>query len=344
MLESISRPKSIGESNARCHFVAIAGGGSARGWRRYDHAMTRRCTAIGILMMTVTALVAAGDTSSTPSKATADAAVKAIQKDRADTEKWLRSDPTSYLAAVARTNFEGRKMLTVGRADDNDVRLQSADVAAHHLRVTVEGAQFHVQAVDSGAQFKVGEKQQRDATVGPSRLGIGRFFLRLSHQNFPAIIVFDPTSPRFKEYKGLKYFPIDLAYRYELALVPNPKREPVVIMSTQGSPRKGVRAGWFDFVVGGTPARVEVTRLLEPGVGENDLSIFFRDATSGNASYGFGRYVDPVKQANGRYVVDFNMAYNPACAFSDYYNCPVPPKENNLRVAIRAGEMDSHYH
>lgn len=294
-------------------------------------------------MMAVSALVA-GDTASTSARATADAAVKAIQKDRADTEKWLRSDPTSYLAAVARTNFDGRKTLTVGRAADNDVRLESADVAAHHLRVTVEGAQFHVQAVDAGARYTIGDKQQRDATVGPSRLGIGRFFLRLSHQNFPAIIVFDPTSPRFKEYKGLKYFPIALSYRYELALVPNPKRERVVIMSTQGSPRKGVRAGWFEFMVDGSKARVEVTRLLEPGVGENDLSVFFRDATSGKESYGFGRYVDPVKQPNGKYIVDFNMAYNPACAFSDYYNCPVPPKENDLRVAIRAGEMDSHYH
>ena len=294
-------------------------------------------------MMAVTAL-AGGDTPSTSATATADAAVKAIQKDRADSEKWLRSDPTSYLAAVARTNFEGRKTLTVGRAADNDVRLESTDIAAHHLRVTVEGSQFHVQSVDAGAQFTVGDKQQRDATVGPSRLGIGRFFLRLSHQNFPAIIVFDPTSPRFKEYKGLKYFPIALSYRYELTLVENPKREPVVILSTQGSPRKGVRAGWFEFMVGGMPARVEVTRLLEPGVGENDLSIFFRDATSGKESYGFGRYVEPVKQPNGKYIVDFNMAYNPACAFSDYYNCPVPPKENNLRVAIRAGEMDSHYH
>ena len=299
--------------------------------------------AVGLLAMVVGALVSA-ETSAGADKAAADAAVKAILKDRADTEKWLRSDPTSYLAAVARTNFEGRKTLTVGRAVDNDVRLQSDEVANHHLRVTVDRSQFHLQAIDAGAQFKVKDKPQRDATVGPSRIDIGRFVLRLSHQNFPAIIVFDPKSPRFKEYKGLKYFPVDLAYRYELSLVPNPKREPVVIMSTQGSPRHGIRAGWFDFAVNGARARLEVTRLLEPGVGENDLSVFFRDATSGKESYGFGRYVDPVKQPNGKYIVDFNMAYNPACAFSDFYNCPVPPKENTLRVGIRAGEMDSHYH
>jgi hypothetical protein len=56
-----------------------------------------------------------------------------------------------------------------------------------------------------------------------------------------------------------------------------------------------------------------------------------------------GRYVDPERLPDGRYVLDFNVAYNPACAFSEYYNCPVPPKANALKVAIRAGEKDSHY-
>ncbi len=47
---------------------------------------------------------------------------------------------------------------------------------------------------------------------------------------------------------------------------------------------------------------------------------------------------------DGRYLLDFNSAYNPACAFSDHYNCPIPQRENVLPVAIRAGEMDAHYH
>jgi uncharacterized protein (DUF1684 family) len=296
------------------------------------------------------ATLAAADAPAKLSKTAADKATAAIVKDRADTEAWLRADPTSYLAAIARTNFDGRKTVTVGRAADNDVRIDSADVAPHHLRVTVEGPRFHVQAVDPSARFTTvprnqpEQKDQRDAVVERTRIRVGRFLLGLSHQNFPAIIVFDPRSPRFKEYKGLKYFAVDLSYRYEATLTPNPKVEQVVVMSTQGTPRRGLRAGWFDLVVGGKPVRLEATRLLEPGVGENDVSIFFRDATSGKESYGFGRYVDPTKQPDGKYLIDFNMAYNPACAFSDYYNCPVPPKQNNLAVAVRAGEMDAHYH
>jgi hypothetical protein len=53
--------------------------------------------------------------------------------------------------------------------------------------------------------------------------------------------------------------------------------------------------------------------------------------------------VDLKKLESGNYVLDFTLAYNPACAFSDYYNCPIPPTSNTLQVATRAGEMDSHY-
>jgi uncharacterized protein (DUF1684 family) len=198
--------------------------------------------------------------------------------------------------------------------------------------------------VDQAARFTSAGKETRSAVVGPSAIGVGRFQLRLSHQGYPAIIVFDPQSPHFKLYKGLKYFPPNLDFRYELPLTPNPKPETIVIMSTRGNQRRATRVGWFDFLAGGRTLRLEAVRLLEPGVGEEDLGIFFRDATTGKESYALGRYVDVKKLENGRYLLDFNFSYNPACAFSDHYNCPIPPRANVLPVAITAGEMDSHYH
>jgi len=277
--------------------------------------------------------------------------LKEIEQDRIDTQKWLQSDPTSYLATIDRRDFEQQKTVSVGRAADNDLRIDDGDVLAHHVKVTVDGDRFHVVAVDRDARFRIpggkdGKtwKEARDATVDPSSIQIGRFLLRLSHQRFPAIIVFDPQSPRFKLYKGLKYFPPDLSYRYELSLTPNVKPETTVILSTRGNQRRADKVGWFDFVVGTTPVRLEVVRLLEPGVGENDLGIFFRDATTGKESYELGRYVDVKKLPNGKFLLDFNFTYNPACAYSDHYNCPIPPKANVLPVAIRAGEMDAHYH
>ena len=274
----------------------------------------------------------------------AESVVTAIRKDRDDTRAWLRDSLTSYLATIARVDFGSRTMLTVGRSPDNDVRLEGEGIADHQLQVSVEGDHFDVEALDAPAHFRAGGKELREATLGPSTIRVGRYALRLSHQGFPALIVFDPRSPRFAAYKGLTYYPPDLGLRYVIRLTPDPRPENVVILSTRGNRRHARRVGWFDFRVGRTACRLEVTRLLEPGVGEDDLSVFFRDSTTGNETYAVGRYVDPRRLPDGRYLLDFNLAYNPACAFSDHYNCPIPTRANTLKVAIRAGEMDSHYH
>jgi uncharacterized protein (DUF1684 family) len=267
-----------------------------------------------------------------------------ILKSRAEAEETLRAGATSYLATVARKDFGEKTTLSVGRAGDNDVRLEAAAVEPHHLRVTVTGDRFKLETIDPAARVLVNGKDVREAEVDPSYVKIDRYLLRLSHQRFPAIIVFDPQSPRFKDYKGLEFFPFDIKYRFELPLAAAESPESVIIMSTLGHQRRALRVGWFEFLVDGTRCRLEATRLLEPGIGENDIMILFRDETSGKASYPLGRYVDVKRLPNGRYLLDFNTAYNPACAFSDHYNCPIPPKGNTLPVAIRAGEMDSHYH
>lgn len=277
----------------------------------------------------------------TLSPAQRDSLTAAMMKDRADTEAWLKSDTSSYLATIQRLDFGSRATLTVGAAGDNDVKVEG--LQPHHLRVTVVGDSFHVEALDAGATFMVRANDLREATLGPSAIGLGRYRLRLSHQRFPALIVFDPQSPRFKDYKGLQYFPVDLSYRYVLPLTPSPHPDTIVILSTRGNQRHALRVGWFDFAVQGKPCRLEVSRLLEPGVGENGYSVFMRDATTGKETYPVGRYVDPEPLPDGRFVLDFNLAYNPACAISEHYNCPIPRKQNTLAVAIRAGEKDSHY-
>jgi len=288
------------------------------------------------------ALTISGCGKTRPSKP--DSAAEKIEKDRADAREWLRSSSLSYLAAIDRIDFNEKRSLTVGRAIDNDVRLSADDIEPHHLRITVDGDHFLIESMDPNARFKIKDEVKRKAVVDPSSIQVGRFTLRLSHQRFPAIIVFDPVSPRLKDYKGLKYFPIDLSYRYEVPLTLNPKAEKIVILSTRGNFRSAERVGWIDFRVGNTPCRLEVTRLLEPGSSEGEVEVFFRDATSGKETYPLGRYVDLKKLDHGKYLLDFNEAYNPACAFSAFYNCPIPPKSNTLPVAIRAGEMDSHYH
>jgi len=275
--------------------------------------------------------------------AAADSVIRQIEHERKQTEEWLKTSASSYLATVQRVDFGDRSSLTVGRGKGNDVRVDDPEIADRHLRITVRGDSFFVKRLDKGSQFSVRGTLMSSAVLPPSAIRIGRFTVRLSHQGFPGLIVFDPSSPRFREYKGLRYFPVDLRYRYILSLHPNLKRDTVTILSTRGNRRKALRVGWFDFQVEGVACRLVVTRLLEPGVGEKSYSIFFRDQTCGKESYAMGRYVEAEERADGMFVLDFNNAYNPACAFSEHYNCPVPPEENHLPVRIPAGEMDAHY-
>jgi uncharacterized protein (DUF1684 family) len=118
------------------------------------------------------------------------------------------------------------------------------------------------------------------------------------------------------------------------------ERDPaaLAIESTASAPRPAERAGWVRFRIGGREHRLAATRLLEPGAPADHLDVYFRDATTGNESYEVGRYVTLQRDAND-VVLDFNLAYNPACSLSPYYNCPIPPRENHLALAIRAGEM-----
>ncbi len=300
-------------------------------------------TFAALLVLAAAPIAGLSSAPATHTRAEADSLAGVIEKDRAETREWLKSGATSYLATSQRVEFLSRDRLQVGRGSLSDVPLDDPAVRPEHLRVTVIGDSFRVEALDDSANFKIKGAELRTATVGPSSINVGRFTLRLSHQRYPAIIVFDPQSPRYKSYKGIDYFPVELAWRYVLPLTPNPRPDTLVIMSTRGFQRRVVRAGWFYFMVGRTPCRLEASRLLEPGVGESDIAVFFRDATTGKETYPVGRYLDPVALPDGRYVLDFNMAYNPACAYSEHYNCPIPPRANRLKVAVRAGEMDAHY-
>ena len=277
------------------------------------------------------------------SAAEADTLLRYYAKDRADTEEWLKSSPTSYLATIERKDFENRSTLTVGSGPGVDVLLSDPGIRPRHVQVIVVGDSFRVETLDPKARFQVKDSTMSAGMLPPGQMKVGRYTLRLSHQRYPAIIVFDPNSPRFREYKGMKFYPADLGYRVVAPLTPNPNPDTTIILSTRGSRRRAVRVGWFDFKVKGSTARLEADRLLEPGVGEKDISLFFQDATTGKESYSVGRYLNPELQSDGRYILDFNMAYDPACAYSEHYNCPIPPKENRLSVAIRAGQMDAHY-
>ncbi len=94
------------------------------------------------------------------------------------------------------------------------------------------------------------------------------------------------------------------------------------------------RFGRIHFLVNGT----QQTLTLYEAPGHGELFLPFGDATNGRETYGGGRYLEVYPVENGKYQVDFNLAYNPYCAYSDAWSCPIPPAENRLSVKIEAGE------
>jgi hypothetical protein len=224
---------------------------------------------------------------------------RAAQKARDRFQDWLRG-PSSYLVAVARHE------LPVGET----LRLHG------HV----------IEALSDG--FRVDGELS-----GPREVEAGRHRLRLSHQNVPAVVVLDAEAPRPDV--APEWFPYEPAYRFVVPLERDAAE--VSIGSTRERERAATRAGWLRFDVAGVPSRVMALRLNEAGVAADALDVYFTDATSGRESYRM-RYVGVAPGSDGRYVLDFNRAYNPACAYSPHYNCPIPPAENHLAVAIRAGE------
>jgi uncharacterized protein (DUF1684 family) len=150
-----------------------------------------------------------------------------------------------------------------------------------------------------------------------------------------------PDSPipaeQRSSFQGLSYFPPDPAYRVRARLVPIKGQEEIVVPTSDGSLRRYLRYAWAEFDLQGGRYRLLLLKDRESGV-SNRLFLAFRDQTSGTDTYGGGRYIDLYQQEEGEITIDFNLAYNPYCVYDYAYSCPLPPEENRLAGAIRAGE------
>lgn len=134
------------------------------------------------------------------------------------------------------------------------------------------------------------------------------------------------------------YFPIDSSWKIEADLLLTENDTVYSMATTDGKKRRYTRYGYVVFERDGNYHRLYL--LNTDPVAERPTSLFlpFRDATSGNETYGGGRYLEVPLGKDDRVIIDFNKAYNPYCVYNSRYSCPVPPAYNNVDVAIEAGE------
>ena len=151
------------------------------------------------------------------------------------------------------------------------------------------------------------------------------------------------TEKDFKNFEALEFYPINLKYR----VIRTPNEEPFLMPTTTDRLPEYVKYGEAHFEIEGKDLKLNLYKSTEPydepGY-EDYLFLPFTDLTSGDGSYGGGRFLDARIPIGDTIVLDFNKAYNPYCAYNSRYSCPIPPKENDLLVRVEAGVKDFGKH
>jgi uncharacterized protein (DUF1684 family) len=264
---------------------------------------------------------------------------------RAEVEAWrqrreqrLRADD-GWLAVVG-LFWLRQGQNTVGSAPDSAVLLP-APVPADAGTITLADGHATL-VVTPGTEARVdGRPVTRlvlvpDTVPGHKEVQLGSVSLNLiDRQGKLGIRVKDMNSPRRKSFPGLQWYPIDEAARVQAHWVSYPTPKPIPITNVLGQVDDLSSPGYATFTWDGQ----EVT--LHPVLDAPDsrtLFFIFRDKTSGKTTYGGGRFLYSSLPKAGTLELDFNKAYSPPCAFTDFATCPLPPPQNRLSVAIEAGE------
>jgi uncharacterized protein (DUF1684 family) len=134
----------------------------------------------------------------------------------------------------------------------------------------------------------------------------------------------------------LKYFPPDPGYVVPASFTAARTRTPVQMPTSTGQIRDMELVGTLEFTL--KERALSMGAFVEAGTPPDRLFVPFTDLTTGTETYAAGRYLEIPRTATGIYVVDFNRAFQPYCAYNESYDCPFPPPSNRLPIPVRAGE------
>lgn len=143
-------------------------------------------------------------------------------------------------------------------------------------------------------------------------------------------------------FKGLSYYNPNPNFRFtaDLEYV---KKEPIQIRTSDGQIRNYLTYARASFDFGNLRNSLLILEVMDSGPQRGTLFLAFTDQTSTSETYGAGRYLDLKKVPGATTILlDFNLAYNPYCAYNEQFSCPLPPEENNLKIGITAGEKSYH--
>ncbi len=151
------------------------------------------------------------------------------------------------------------------------------------------------------------------------------------------------TKKGLKKFNGLDFFPVNAKYKVKAKLIKTPDGQTFNFPTTTDRIAVYRKYGEIHFTIDGKDLKLNLYKNQLPTFGyETHLFLPFLDKTNGSTSYGGGRFIDVLttdELKDGTMEIDFNKAYNPYCAYSDRYSCPITPKENYLDIEVKAGVM-----
>lgn len=247
-------------------------------------------------------------------------------------EGWLTLVGLHFLAAGSNS---------VGSASDNAIVLKNAP--AHLGTIVLNERGGATITLNPAEEVRVeGEQvltaQLREAGVLPAtRVTFGTLsFHLIDRGGRKALRVRDTASERRAKFAGIEHFPIDPSWRIEADWVWFERAREVMIKNILGQEMRALVPGKAVFEREGKT--FELLPLVEGG--DEPMMFVISDLTSGVETYGAARFVYAEPPRDGKVVLDFNEAINPPCAFTPFATCPLPPQENRMQIAVRAGEKD----
>jgi uncharacterized protein (DUF1684 family) len=178
-----------------------------------------------------------------------------------------------------------------------------------------------------------------DKSGAPDYLHLGDLtMLVLQRGDRYAIRLYDKHHPARAAFSGLRWYPVQPAYRVAAEFIPYDPPRQMQVVEVTGYRYEAPNPGYARFTWAGQAAR------LDAEARGNRLFFNFGDRTNGDVTYGAGRFLYADAPQNGQVVLDFNLATNPYCAYTPYATCPLPPRENRLPFRIEAGEMSYQDH
>lgn len=227
-----------------------------------------------------------------------------------------------------------------GTAPDNDIVFPAGTGPDHIGSFLVESGQVTLK-VNDGLTMLAGGEQVTSRTMGVDTdkrdwVSIGRLAMHvISRDGHYVLRLADNQSEVRERFTGRVWYDVNPSYRVAGKFVAYKPIKKIPIVNVLGEISEEPSPGYVEFRLAGKTYRLDP---IDDGDGE--LFFIFRDGTSGKTTYPPGRFLVGQRSSGDGVIMDFNKAYNPPCAFSEFTTCPLPPRENHLKIRVEAGERD----